>query len=316
MFYKIFYNLKSKIFISTLLSACLLSYVPAYSAGKIIVSVNGNAITDEDINHRIALLRMQHIPGNIPQLAKQQLIDDMLKNLEIENRNMAVSNKEVEMQYLDFAKRNHVSKAQLSALLEQNNITADHFKRYIATQMGWQRLLVSRYRAEHGANGLISAQDAANEQIERGGIKPETTEYQLQQITFVLPDHVTNRIKQRRIREIKSFKRAFRGCDSSYDLSQRFNDVVIRDLGRVLKPALPDEWKNQVIKTRVGYTTPYIENSDGLVVIAVCGKRQVSDDRVAQLVFSIKKTQGNNLAIFNELNKKYMDELRKSARIS
>ena len=54
------------------------------------------------------------------------------------------------------------------------------------------------------------------------------------------------------------------------------------------------------------------ETDRGIEFIGICSSREVSDDRVAQLVFS-SEGEGDKKA--DELGKKYVSELREKARI-
>ena len=59
----------------------------------------------------------------------------------------------------------------------------------------------------------------------------------------------------------------------------------MRDLGRVLAPQLPPEWADQIKKTKAGAATPVRETERGVEFIGICSAREVSDDKVAQMVF-------------------------------
>lgn len=289
--------------------------INANATVKVVASVDGNAITDNDVKQRAAFLRLQHATGDLDKKAKDQLIAQMIKNLEIQKHNAQLSEKEIDARFKEFAQKNGMDRSQLSLMLAQNNITPDHFKNFIATQVGWQKLLLMRYRSEHGSADLLNAQEAAHRQLEAGAEKPKTWEYKIQKITFVMPDKRTDKIKKARLRAIHYFKQRFRGCDSSYIIASKLLDVVINEEGRILEPQLSTEWSEAVKHTLPNTISKPIETSDGLVAFAVCDKRQVDDDRVAQLIYSIKDTQQNSNQIMKDLDAKYLSELKAKARI-
>ena len=68
----------------------------------------------------------------------------------------------------------------------------------------------------------------------------------------------------------------------------------------------------QIISTSPGTATKIRETERGVYFIAVCSKRQVSDDRVAQMLFQAEK--GENAAA-EELSNKWTAELRARAQI-
>lgn len=292
------------------------NFLPAKAATTVIASVDGNAITDNDITQRIAFLKLQHVSGDFKKIAKQQLIEQMLKNIEIHKHKAQLSNQEIDNKYKEFAQKNGMDASQLSLMLAQNNINPDHFKNFMAVQVGWQKLLYMRYNSEKGENnGMLSAQEAAHRQLEQGAEKPQTWEYNLQKITFVMPDKSTKKIKKARLRAIDYFKKHFRSCDSSYQIASKLLDVVINEEGSILEPQLPVEWAKVIPTAEVNTITKPIETSNGLVTFAICDKKQVDDDRVAQLVYSLKDTQQNNDNVMKKLNDKYLEELKTNARI-
>ena len=71
-------------------------------------------------------------------------------------------------------------------------------------------------------------------------------------------------------------------------------DVTVRDLGRKLAPELPPDWAEQIKKTKVGGATPVRETARGVEFIGVCSAREVSDDRVAKMVFQTEGTDSGD----------------------
>jgi hypothetical protein len=152
---------------------------PAFAAGgtEVKVIVSGNAITNGDIQRRAAFLKLQRKGGNLNQVAREELTEEMLKRVEMKSRGINISDQEVDQAYAGFATRNKMSVAQLNQLMNQAGITPDHFKKYIMVQMGWGRLVSARFRA----TGMVSEQDAVQRMLKDGGKKPVSTEYHLQQ---------------------------------------------------------------------------------------------------------------------------------------
>lgn len=158
---------------------------PAFAAGEseVKVIVSGNAITNSDIKHRMAFLKLQRKSGNLNQLARNRLTEEMLKRIEMKSRGINISDKEVDDAYAGFASRNKMTLAQLNQVMNQSGVTPEHFKKYIMVQMGWGRLVSARFRA----TGMVSEQEAVQRMLKNGGKKPVATEYHLQQVIFVVP---------------------------------------------------------------------------------------------------------------------------------
>ena len=157
----------------------------------------------------------------------------------------------------------------------------------------------------------MSEQDAVKRMLGQGGTKPTATEYMLQQVIFVVPQGERNKIGQRK-REAEAMRQRFQSCATTREFAKGLIDVTVRDLGRILAPELPPEWAPSIKETKPGAATPARETDKGVEFIGVCSAREVSDDRVAQMVFS---TEGGDDARAGELSKKYLAELREHAKI-
>ena len=80
----------------------------------------------------------------------------------------------------------------------------------------------------------------------------------------------------------------------------------------MLGPELPPEWAEEIKKTKVGGATGAHETARGVEFIGICSSREVSDDRVAKMVF---QSEGSTDEQGEELSKKYVAELAQRARI-
>lgn len=289
------------------------AFAPSASAQTAVaVIVDGNAITNYDIQRRAAFLKLQRRNGNLNALAKEELIEEMLKRVEMKRRNIDVSDNEVNNAFAGFAERNHMTVAQMTQMLAQAGVTADHFKTYIRVQMGWGRLVSARYRAE---GGMITEQEAVQRMIKNGGVKPSTNEYALQQVIFVVPANRRAAILGKRKQDANNFRANFTGCDNLKNQATKMLDVTVRNLGRILEPQLPEEWDKAVRATPAGKMTPPQETPRGVEALAVCEIKKVSDDKVAQLVFSIQDNEKTGDKKAEDLSAKYVKELRDKARI-
>lgn len=278
----------------------------------VAVIVNGNAVTNYDIQRRAAFLKLQRRQGNLTALAKDELIEEMLKRVEMKRRNINVGDEEVNKAFAGFAERNHMTVAQLTQMLSQTGVTAEHFKDYIRVQMGWGRLVSARYRAE---GGLVSEQEAVQRMLKNGGVKPTANEYELQQVIFVIPSDRRAAILGKRKQDAEAFRARFSGCSNLKQQSTTMLDVTVRNLGRVLEQQLPEEWEKAVKATPAGRMTAPHETPRGVEAIAVCGIKKVSDDKVAQLVFTVQDNEKSGDKKADDLNAKYLKELRDKARI-
>lgn len=289
-------------------------FTGAAHAAEIKVIVNNNPITNIDIANRAAFLKLQRRTGNLNKIAQDELVEEMLKRVEMKSRGIVVSDQEVETAYAGFASRNKMSIAQLNQLMNQAGITPKHFKTFVMVQMGWNRAIGARFRSE----GMMTEQDAVQRMLKDGGKKPSSNEYTLQQVIFVVPaaNRSAGTLAKRR-QEANALRNRFSGCENTRVLTKGMMDVTVRDLGKHLELQLPPEWTTQLKATAVGRATAVQDTDKGVEFLAVCAKRSVSDDRVAQLTFSMEGTSNNSdqEKKAEEISKKYLKELREKAKI-
>jgi peptidyl-prolyl cis-trans isomerase SurA len=278
---------------------------PAY-ASTIKYVVNDIPITTGDIQHRAAFLRLQHRKGD----AANEMVEQALKLTEAQRLGIRVTDAQVEDSFERFASNNKMKPEQLVQIMAKSGVTAEHFKEYIRASMAWGAALSARARAE---GGVSSEQDAVRKMLQNGGTKPTATEYMLQQVIFVVPAAERKASLGKRKREAESMRARFNGCNTTREFAKGLLDVTVRDLGRVLAPALPEDWAEQVKKTKVGAATPVRETARGVEFIGICSAREVSDDKAAQMVFQAQGAKDDDST--QALEKKYLAELRKSARI-
>ncbi|MBB6013075.1 MULTISPECIES: peptidylprolyl isomerase [Aquamicrobium] len=276
-------------------------------ASEIKYIVNNMPITTTDIQHRNAFFRLQRRKGD----AANEMIEQTLRLAEAQRIGIRISDKQVNDAYARFASSNNMPLAQLDSVMAQSGVTKQHFKDFIRSQMAWNQAIGARYRAEQSGSGLTSQQEAVRNMLKKGGNKPSATEYMLQQVIFVIPPAERKSTMGKRKREAEALRARFNGCANTQQFAKGLIDVTVRDLGRVLAPQLPPEWSDQIKKTKAGGATGVRETERGVEFIGVCSAREVSDDRVAELVLQNE----NSDADADKLGQKYMEELKKTAKI-
>ncbi|PZU87960.1 MAG: molecular chaperone SurA [Shinella sp.] len=280
----------------------------ANAASQVVAVVNKTAITNGDVSRRVAFLRLQRRKGDLNKLAKQELIEEALKRQEIARVGMSVSTDEVNAAFTRFASSNKLSDAQLNSILSQAGVGAEHFKAYIAVSMSWPRLVNARY----GSKGKLSNQELVTRLLENKQ-KPVTTEYFLKQVIFVVPASKKGIVGKRKA-EAEASRSKFPGCDGAMEFARNYLDVSIRNLGRVLEPELPPDWKPLIEKASGGTTATRVTER-GVEYLAICNQRQVSDDVAAEVVFRAEDIGKEKETGENPNSKKYLDDLRSKAQI-
>ena len=201
-------------------------------ASSIAIVVNDTAITTIDIQRRSKLLSLQRAKGDLKKKAREDLIEDAIKMNEARRLGAVVSDRQVNQSFARFASSNKMSVKQMSQMLSQAGVGASHFKEFIRVQMSWPRVVGARFNN----SGQMSTEDLVSKMLERGGEKPTTTEYILQQVIFVVPTAKRKSILNKRKREAEAMRARFVNCESTRDFAKGLKDVSVRDLGRVSQP--------------------------------------------------------------------------------
>lgn len=243
--------------------------------------VNGEPITNFDINRRIKFRQLRRSGGD-REAALEELVDQQLKLQAARRAGTLAGDDQVDAAFANFARNNRSNPQRISGDLERLGVGADHFKEFIRTEISWTNTLGRQMQAERRRS---SETDAIFALRKTSGEKPETTEYILQQIIFVVPEQERRQalLKARRT-EALTFGQQFTNCDDSFALAKQLRDVAVKDLGRYLEPELPALWKDEIIETEIGKTTRPKETERGIEIVAVCSSRTASDDLAAKVV--------------------------------
>ncbi len=283
----------------------------AQKGSFIRVLVNGDPITNFDVQRRAKFRQLRRLNPAVAETQKE-LIDERIKMHEAKARGMVAGDAQVNAAFANFAKSNKSTPAKIGGDLDRIGVGQKHFKEFIRAQISWSRLVAAKAQATGGSQ--TSQADALFTIRKSGGQKPETTEYLLQQIVFVVPQDKRSSLMKARRAEALAFSQRYTGCATAIELAKGLRDVTVRDLGRVMKPELPPEWSEQILATETGKTTTPRESERGVELIGICRSNVVSDDRAAQVV-----TQAQ---AYEELETKgdkgsddYLAELKKSAVI-
>lgn len=292
-----------------LLAGAAAAPAPA-GASDIRFVVNGAPVTSYDIQRRAAFLKLQHRGGDVNKTAATEMVDQALRSAEVKRLNISIADQTVDDAYARFAKSNKMTLAQLDGLLDKAGVTKSHFKEYIRAQMGWNQALSARFNFK---SGRLSQRDAVQQMFKEKGAKPSAIEYMLQQVIFVVPAAERGASMGKRRAEAESMRQRFSSCEKTRQFAKGLIDVTVRDLGRTLEPALPKDWAEAVKAARSGGATPVRDTERGVEFIGICSTREVSDDRVSQMLAQTDAaaTKGKG----EELSTQYVAELRKRAKI-
>jgi peptidyl-prolyl cis-trans isomerase SurA len=297
---------------STQLAANVIHQKPTVSRKGTYIRalVNSAPITNYDVQRRIKFRQLRRAGGG-SEAALNELVDEKLKLQEAARLGMSATQQMVDNAFSSFAKNNKATPTQIAGELDKLGIGAEHFKEFIKAQISWTRTVGGKLRAE---TKQPNQNKAIFELRKSGEAKPETTEYQLQQIIFVVPKDKRPALLKSRRQEAVNFKQRFTNCDMTIDFAKSLKDVTVKNLGRMMQPELPPGWRDEVAATPEGGVTNPKETENGIELLAVCKAKLVSDDRVVQVVSQAKTFESIEEDSSTE-GAEFLAELRKNATI-
>ncbi|MCI5039057.1 MAG: peptidylprolyl isomerase [Donghicola eburneus] len=135
-----------------LISATLLSLMPALAPAQGLFSpvlrVNEDAITGYELNQRITLLRAFGTPGNVPQIAEEQLIDDALKIQAAEQMGITLSPEEIQAGVAELASRGNLSAEDFIANLAGDGVDPATLEAFVVPGLAWRQVVRQRFAGQ------------------------------------------------------------------------------------------------------------------------------------------------------------------------
>ena len=109
-----------------------------------IISVDGAAITNYELEQRILFFSFLNEPGDTLISSRQSLIDDRLKMAAGTKDGFALTPTELENAMLDFAKNSNQSLSELLNLLNEGGVDAETFRDYVEVGVVWREVVRKR----------------------------------------------------------------------------------------------------------------------------------------------------------------------------
>ena len=110
-----------------------------------VIRVNNTVVTKFELDQRIKFLSALKFPGNPNQVARMQLIEERLKQIESEKLNIILSDTEIQDAQKRFASRANLSLTEFIDELKRLGIYSQTFRLYIETELLWQKVLKKKF---------------------------------------------------------------------------------------------------------------------------------------------------------------------------
>ncbi|MDF0519613.1 SurA N-terminal domain-containing protein [Bradyrhizobium yuanmingense] len=297
-------------FLLAIAAGLMLAALPSPSrAQNIAVMVNGDPITDFDIEQRIKLdqLSTQKTPSR--QEVINVLIDDKVKIKEGKKYGVDPSVSDINQSYDSTAQRMRVTPDQLTKMLESKGIRPETLKSRMRAEMVWGSLVRGRFKEKL----LVGERDVAQAVQAQTGekLQVEGTEYKMQPIVLIVPRGSSAAFLETRKKEAESYRARVGSCEEANSLFRSTPNATIRDTVTKTTAELPEPLRKVLDDTPIGRLTAPEMTKNGIEMVVLCSRKPTMIDTPKKREVREKMYQEK----YEKTQKAYLDELRKAAMI-
>ncbi|WP_167770578.1 SurA N-terminal domain-containing protein [Bradyrhizobium niftali] len=290
------------------LAALFLAAAPS-RAQNIVVMVNGDPITDFDIDQRSKLdqLTTQKTPSR--QEVINELIDDRVKLKEGKKYGVDPGVSDINQSYEGMAQRMRISTDQLTKSLEVKGVRPETLKARMKSEMVWTSLVRGRFKEKL----MVGERDVAQAvQAQTGDkLQIEGTEYKMQPIVLIVPRGSSPTFLETRKKEAETYRSRIASCEEANSLFRSTPNATIRDSVTKTTAELPDALRKVLDDTPIGHLTAPEVTKAGIEMVVLCSRKPTMIDTPKKREIREKMYTEK----YEKTQKAYLDELRKAAMI-
>lgn len=275
-------------------------------AQSVAVMVNGEPITNLDIEQRSKLTFLTTHKAAVRQEIINELIDEKVKIKEGKKYGVDPSASDIDQSFAAMSSRMRLSPEQLTKSLESQGVRAETLKARLKADMVWSSLVRGRYKQ--------SLQVGEKDVAAAAGDDKQTTdsfEYLMRPIVLIVPRGSAPAAIEGRRKEAEALRSRVQSCDEANNLFKSMQNAAIRDTVTRTSADLPQPLRELLDKTPIGHLTAPEVTKQGVEMVALCG-------RTATTVDTPKKKEIRDkmyVEKYEAKSKSYLQEVRKAAMI-
>lgn len=281
-------------------------------AQSVAVMVNGEPITDYDIQQRGKLNFLTTRKQQPRQETINELIDEKVKVKEGKKFGVEPTSSDVDQSYAQMGARMRMSADQLDKTLESQGIRPDTLKARLKAEIVWTSLVRGRFKGslQVGEKDVAAAAQAAgNEKLET-----EAFEYQMRPVVLIVPRGSPPSLLEARRREAEALRSRVQTCEEAIALFKSMQNATIRNIVTKTSADLPQVLRDVLDKTPIGHLTAPEQTKQGVEMVALCGRKPTTVDtpkkREIRDKMYIQKYEAKSKAYLREVRKAAMIEYR------
>jgi peptidyl-prolyl cis-trans isomerase SurA len=300
--------------LSSLLLGCaaaliLLGCGSRSQAQTVAVMVNGEPITNYDIDQRMKLTFLTTHKPAVRQDVINELIDEKVKIKEGKKFGVDPTSADIDQSYAAMSSRMRITTDQLTKSLESQGIRPDTLKARMKAEMVWTSLVRGRYKEslQVGEKDVAAAVQAGGDEK----LQTEAFEYRLQPIVLIVPRGSAPAAVELRRKEAEALRSRVQTCEEANSFFKSMQNAAIREAVTKTSADIPQVLRDVLDKTPIGHLTAPEVTKQGVEMVALCGRKPTTIDTPK------KKEVRDKMFVekYEAKSKSYLQEVRRAAMI-
>jgi len=279
-------------------------------AQTVVVMVNGEPITNYDIEQRSKLNTLTTHKPAVRQQVIEELIDEKVKIKEAKKYGVDPTATDIEQSFEAMSSRMRLNPEQLTKTLEAQGVRADTLKARIKADMVWTSLVRGRFKESL----QVGEKDVAA--AVQGDEKPDTEsfEYKMQPIVLIVPRGSAPAAIEARQKEAEALRSRVQTCDEANAFFKSMQNAAIREAVVKTSADIPAVLRELLDKTPIGHLTPPEVTKQGVEMVALCARNPTTVDtpkkREIRDKMYVQKYEAKSQSYLQEVRKAAMIEFR------
>ena len=285
----------------------LIGYGSPLRAQTVAVMVNGEPITNYDIEQRGKLNFLTTRKSPVRQEVIDELINEKVKIREGKKFGVDPSTSDIDSSFASMASRMRTTSDQLAKSLESQGIRLDTLRHRIKAEMVWSSLVRGRFKESLQVGEKEVAAAVKGDDKQEG----EAFEYQMRPIVLIVPRGSSQSLFDTRRKEAEALRSRVQTCEDADGFFKSMQNAAIRDTVTKTSADLPPVLREVLDKTPIGHLTAPEITKQGVEMVALCGRKPTTLD-------SPKKREIRDkmfAAKYEAKSKSYLQDIRKGAMI-
>lgn len=252
--------------------------MPAH-AQRIAAMVNGEPITNSDIDQRIRLHSLSGPQNASRKDVLEELINDKVKIREGKKFGLNMSASDIDAAYANMGQRMRMTTEQLNQTLQARGIRPETLKARIKADMTWSQLVRGRFQQSLlvGEKEVVAVVGKPE-----GSQASENFEYQLRTIIMVVPRGSSAATIDSRRKEAEALRSRIASCEQAVETFTTMRSATIRPPVTRTSGDLPAPLRATLDKTPIGQLTAPEVTKAGIEMVALCSKKASTADTPAE----------------------------------